>query len=100
MIVGKCGRDRFEQLDRKPYECKLKALECEDEDLLRRVGRLREARRELVHEKAHLQYNDEGEFTGELKMAQDEAENARAVMEGVEHCFGLDVKQAVTSCRT
>ena len=89
LIVGRCGKNRFEELDRHPYERKLEALGCGNEDLLRRVGRLRKARRELVHEKAHLEFNDEGEFTGELMTAQEEAENARGVMEGVEHWFGV-----------
>lgn len=60
-----------------------------DEELLRNVERLQQARRELVHEKAHLEFSDAGGFTGELRGAQDEAENARAVMLVVEKRFGL-----------
>lgn len=78
------GKKRFKKLDYRRYECKLMALGCEDEDLLGRVGRLQDARRELVHEKAHREFSEEGEFRGELRITQDEAENARAVMEGVE----------------
>lgn len=89
LIVGRCGKNRFEELDRDTYERKLKALECDDEDLIGRAGRLRGARRGLVHEKAHLEFNDEGEFTGELMTAQDEANNARTVMERVEQWFGV-----------
>ena len=89
LIVGRFGKNRFEELDRDTYECKLKALGCDDEDFLRRAGRLRKARKDLVHEKAHLEFNDEGKFTGELRTAQEEAKNARAVMEGVEHRFGV-----------
>ena len=84
LIVDRYGKNRFEELDRRPYERKLEALGCGDEDLRRRVVRLREARRELVHEKAHLEFNEEGEFTGELRTAQEEAEYARLVMEGIE----------------
>ena len=90
LIVGRYGKERFEELDRNSYERKLEALRCGDEDLLRRAGRLRKSRRALVHEKAHLEFNDEGEFTSELMTAQEEAENARAVMEAVEHWFGVD----------
>ena len=89
LIVGRCGKNRFEELDRHPYERKLEALGCGDANLLRRAARLRNARRELVHEKAHLEFNDDGEFTGELMTAQGEAENARAVMEGVERWLGV-----------
>ena len=66
LIVGRCGKNRFEELDPYPCERKLEALGYGDEDLLRRAGRLRNARRELVHEKAHLEFNTEVEFTGEL----------------------------------
>ena len=55
LIVGRYGKNRFKELDRHPYEHKLEALGCDDEDLINRVGRLRNARRELVHEKAHLE---------------------------------------------
>ena len=89
LIVGRYGKNGFKELDRHPYERKLEALGCGDEVLIARAGRLRNARRELVHEKAHLEFNDEGEFTGELMTAQEEAKNARAVMEGVERRFGL-----------
>ena len=89
LIVRRWGKSRFEELDWRPYEGKLEALGCNDEDLLRRAVRLRKTRKGLVHEKAHLEFNDEGEFMGELLTAQEEAENARAVMEGVENWFGV-----------
>ena len=90
LIVGKLGRKAYtRKVDRSGYGAKLSLLGCRDETLLRNVGRLRQARRELVHEKAHLEFNDAGEFTGELRGAQDEAENARAVMLAVERGFGL-----------
>ena len=77
------------QVDRWTYERKLKLLDCRDEKLLTMVGQLRRVRTELVHEKAHLEFNDTGEFTGELMMGQEEAENARAVMLGIEKWFDL-----------
>ena len=72
----------------RPYRDKLTLLGCGDEDLLGNAERLQQARRELVHEKAHFEFNDAGEFTGELRTAQDEAESARAVMLAVEKGFG------------
>ena len=89
LIVGKCGRKGYtNKVDGSGYVAKLKLLDCRDEELLSNVERLRKARRELVHEKAHCEFNDAGEFTGELRGAQDEAENARAVMLAVEKRFG------------
>ena len=80
LIVRKFGRKRFRKVDKYTYEKKLELLECSNEQLLGNVERLRTARRELVHEKAHSEYGDAGEFTGEQRTAQDEAENARAVI--------------------
>ena len=89
LIVDKFGRNCFREVDKDPYETKLQLLGCEDEELLKKAVRLRRARRELVHEKAHSEFNDRGEFTGALRTAQEEAANARAVMVGVEKWFGL-----------
>lgn len=84
LIVRKFDRERFKNADRRlSYEEKLRLLECRDEQLLNNVERLRKSRRELVHEKAHLEFSQAGEFLGELKTAQDEAENARAVIVGL-----------------
>ena len=92
LIVGNLGRDAYtNKVDYSGYGDKLTLLGCGDEELLGNVDRLQQARRELVHEKAHLEFNDAGEFTGELRTAQDEAENARSVMLAVEEWFGLPV---------
>ncbi len=90
LIVGMLGRDAYtNKVDHSGYRDKLTLLGCGDEELLVNVERLQHARRDLVHEKAHLEYNDAGQFTGELRTAQDEAENARTVMLAVEKWFGL-----------
>ena len=90
LIVGKFGRKGYtNKVDHDGYGAKLTLLDCRDKELLSNVERLRKARRELVHEKAHSQFNHAGEFTGELRVAQDEAENARAVMLAVEERFAL-----------
>ena len=81
--------DQSIKVDQSGYGEKLALLDCQDEELLGNVERLREARRALVHEKAHFEYNDAGELTGELMTAQGEAQNARAVMLAVEKRFGL-----------
>ena len=90
LIVGNIGRNAYtNKVDHSGYRDKLNLLDCWDEELLRHVDRLQQVRRELVHENAHFEYNDAGEFAGELRIAQDEAENARAVMLTVEKRFGL-----------
>ena len=95
LIVQNRGRECFKKVDRSPYEEKLRLLECGDERLLRNVNRLQIARKELVHEKAHFDFSESGEFTGKLMTAQDEAENARAVVVGVkkwcQEAFNVDV---------
>ena len=89
LIVDKYGRNCFREVDKDTYETKLELLGCGDEELLMKVVRLRRVRRELVHEKAHFEFNDRGEFTGALRTTQEEAENARAVMVGVEKWISL-----------
>ncbi len=90
LIVRKFGRKCFKKIDKRlSFKEKLRLLGCVDDQLLDWTGQLQGSRRELVHEKAHLEYTDDGVFTGELKSAQDEAENARRVMVGVrEWCRG------------
>ena len=83
LIVRMRGSKRFEEVDKRPYEEKLRMLGCGDGQLLNKVEILRSTRRQLVHEKAYFEFNEEGEFTGETRIAQDEAENARAVIVGV-----------------
>ena len=90
LIVRNLGREAYtNKVDRSDYAAKLTLLACGDGDLLRNAERLQAARRDLIHEKAHFKFNDEGLFTGEIRTAQDEAENARAVMLSVEGWFGL-----------
>ena len=86
LIVDKFGKKCFKEVDKKTYEKKLELLGCRDTVLLENVERLRKVRRELVHEKANFEFNDVGKFTG---TGQDEAENARAVMTGVEKWLSL-----------
>ena len=80
LIVETHGRERYEEVDRKSYEKKLGLLGCSDARLLKKVEQLREARKELVHEKAHLQTDKCGTFTGTIRIAQDEAKNGHEVV--------------------
>ena len=84
LIVQEYGREFYEKVDRnKSYKEKLRLLKCDDDELLRNVERLRTARKEIVHEKAHFEFDNLGKFEGNFMLAQDEAENANEVMIGV-----------------
>ena len=84
LIVRQFGRECFREVDRRlSYGEKLSLLGCSDDQLLEWTSQLQGSRRQLVHEKAHMEYTDEGVFAGEVKSAQDEAETARRVMVGV-----------------
>jgi hypothetical protein len=73
LIVKIHGKEKFKEYDFKSYEEKLQLLGCTDQKLLDRVLRFRKTRKSLVHEKAHLD-------DGEIKLAQDEAENAHQIL--------------------
>jgi|GEM_PF-2020663 len=73
LIVRNHGLEKFAEYDFKSYEEKLRLLGCSEQGLLDVVKRFRKSRKELVHEKA---YCDDGE----LKTAQDEANNAHDLM--------------------
>ena len=89
LIVDKFGKKWFKKVDYETYEMKLELLSCRDTVLLENVERLRKVRKEIVHEKSKFEFDDEGKFTGESRTGQDEAENARAVMTGVEKWLSL-----------
>lgn len=79
-FVQKHGKELYNKYDRKSYEEKLKKLEVTDEELLDRVRRYRDVRRELVHEKAY--FNQEG-----VKRAQEEAKVAHEMMLKIDEHF-------------
>ena len=89
LIVQEFGIKRFKNVDRCSYKYKLGLLGCQDAELLQNVERLQKARNALIHEKAYLEFEDGDNFTGNLWVAQDEAENAQAVMRSIEEWFGL-----------
>lgn len=73
LIIRAYGKEKFKEYDFKSYEEKLKLVGCTDEGLMNSVSRFREARKALVHEKAH--FDD-----GEIRWAQKEAENAHGLL--------------------
>jgi hypothetical protein len=78
--VSRYGEDVFKKYDRQTYEQKLELLDCKDQNILESAARFRRTRIELVHEKA---YQDDGE----IRRAQDEAENAHALLTAVHNHF-------------
>jgi hypothetical protein len=80
VFVNKFGKETVGTYDRKSYEEKLKILGCTDSELLKRVTKFRQIRTALVHEKAHLD-------GGEIKTAQDEAENAHEILFAIHKFF-------------
>lgn len=72
-IVRQHGLAKAKEFDRRSYEEKLRLVGQSDTPLLARAKRLQGARRELVHEKAHVD-------SGELRFAQEEADNAHELL--------------------
>lgn len=54
LIVAHKDLQAFKDYDHKTYEDKLELLGCDDEEILKLCKHFRAARREVVHEKAHL----------------------------------------------
>lgn len=80
LIVKKFGKEKFKEYDFKTYEKKLQLLGFTDKNLLDRVSRFRKTRKSLVHEKAYFD-------NGEIKKAQDEAENAHEILVSIHRHF-------------
>ncbi len=71
--LGQLGKEEYMKIDRKSYEEKLKALGVTDVETLATCKRFREARNDLVHEKAIEPLTFEGTA---FRTAQREAEIA------------------------
>jgi hypothetical protein len=84
-IVKKYGLEVFKEYDRKPYEEKIKLLGCSDQSIIELCKKYRDARREIVHEKAYLN-ND-----AFLRAAQEEAEIAIELVNKVVAYFKLQI---------
>ena len=80
LIVRDHGVNTFKKYDRKSYPEKLRLLGCSDSAVLGSAERFQNCRKELVHEKAYLD-------TGQLKTAQDEADNAHQLLVSINSMF-------------
>lgn len=84
LIVKREGLEIFEKYDRKCYEDKLRLLRCEDESILEGCKHYREARREIVHEKAHIDNK-------KIRVAQKEAAFAMELIQKIVTHFNLEM---------
>ena len=80
LIAKRSGVEKAEELDRKKYEKKLQYLGVNDQSIISQVTDFREARNEMVHEKAYAD-------TGDIKTAQGEAEKAYNLRRILEQYF-------------
>ena len=82
LIVQQHGLDVFEKYDRKSYEKKLNLLGCSDQPIMDLCKKYKILRREVVHEKAHLD---------PLRIAQKEAKVAIEFINKVVAYFKLEL---------
>ncbi len=86
LIVEKEGVGVFKKFDNEKYEVKLKLLGCDDPSIIGLCEHYREVRREIVHEKAHL--NSE-----KIRVAQKEAGKAIDLVNKVCAHFKLEIRE-------
>lgn len=80
-IVSKHGEETFKKYDFKSYREKLVLLGISDTALLDDVESFKSTRKEIVHEKALFD-------TGQIKVAQAEAELAKTILERIANELG------------
>ena len=83
LIVEQKGLDTFNEYDRKIYEDKLRLLGCDDQPILVLCKQFREARKEIVHEKAYINADS-------LRIAQKEADVAIDLIDKIVAYFKLE----------
>lgn len=84
LIVDIKGLEEFKEVDRKEsYAGKLRRLGCNDQAILDLCERFKTVRREILHEKAHLD-------SGTLRTAQEEAELAIDLVNKVFSFFKIE----------
>ena len=83
LIVKQKGLDTFKEYDWKKYEDKLRLLGCDVQSIFNLCKRLRDARREIVHEKAHINADS-------MRIAQDEADVAIELIDKIVAYFKLE----------
>ena len=84
LIVKHKGLDVFKKYDRKSYEDKLQLLGCDDQLILKGCGHYQEARRTVVHEKAHINNKH-------VRVAQKEAASAMGLIKNIVTYFKLEM---------
>jgi hypothetical protein len=84
LIVKKYGEEKFREYDFKSYKEKLQLLGFTCKKTLDSVSSFHKTRKSLVHEKAC--FDD-----GEIKMAQDEAENAHEILVAINNHFSEEL---------
>jgi hypothetical protein len=84
LIVKRKGLKIFKDYDFKSYEAKLQLLGCNDQSILEGCIQYQDARREVVHEKAHLD-NDN------IRVAQKEAAAAMELIQKIVAYFNLEM---------
>lgn len=82
LVASRKGIREAKRTDKWTYEKKLRLLGCNDENLFEQCKEYAAARREIVHEKAHLE-------DGSLRVAQTEAERAFELAEKIVEQFDL-----------
>ena len=82
--VNMNGVATAKKFDREIYEKKLKILGCDNQEIIKMCTNYRASRKEIVHEKAHLD-------DGSLKTAQREAELAMHMLHQVIEYFDINI---------
>ena len=82
LIVRDHGVKKFEEYDFKSYADKIQLLGCTDLMIIDAARSFQLCRKELVHEKAYLD-------KGQIRKAQDEADNAHKLILAIETYFKL-----------
>ena len=83
LIVKHKGLEVFKKYDWKSYEDKLQLLGCDDHLILEGCRHYQEARRTVVHEKAHIDKD--------FRVAQKEAASAMELIKNIVTYFKLEM---------
>ncbi len=84
LIIDRKGIQSFKEYDRKPLEDKIQLLGCDDQSIIKLCKHFRKIRREIVHEKAHLDFE-------KCRVAQKEATKAMDLIDKVIAHFKVEM---------
>lgn len=79
-IINKQSKNQFNKHNKKSYREKLELIGITESSILDKANAFQKTRNELIHEKAFLD-------KGEIKLAQNEAEQAHEIIEYVSNAF-------------